>query len=310
MPSKGVAGYKNRLFMLPNLQDKEKDTLYIIGNGFDLYHNIKSKYRHFCSWLNLNDYENFVDDMEWFFLRLNYQQCNLWSNFENVLRTYDSQELYHQLRHKTEDVWNDEALRKSVEELSDIVKKIRPLMKEWASNIDIKHIPTECRLELSKESLFLTFNYTKVLENFYGIPESQICHIHGSIDDEEILTGHDITTAPHDVYAETDEEELPRKKIVEIMNTLNKNITNNIKKNSFFDTLQNISNIVVIGHSMSIIDIPYFHAVRTKVCPNSNWYFSIHDGQETRYINSFIENSSHNVNEKPLQMENCHLFKL
>lgn len=301
---------KNRLSMLPDFKNKEKETLYIIGNGFDLYHKVKSKYRHFCSWLNLNDHEDFVDDMEWFFFRLNHQQCNLWSNFENVLRTYDSQELYHQLRHKTDDVWDDEALTKSVQELNELVKKIRPLMKEWASNIDIKHIPPERRLELSEESFFLTFNYTKVLEDFYGIPESHICHIHGSIDNEEILTGHDYTTAPHNVYANTDEEERPRRKIVEIMNTLDKKVTNNIKTNPFFDTLQEISNIVVIGHSMSIIDIPYFHAVRTKVCPNSNWYFSIYDGQETRYINSFKENSSHYVCENPLQLENCHLFNL
>lgn len=122
--------------MLPKILGKEKETLYIIGNGFDLYHGAKSKYRHFCSWLNLNDHEDFVDNMEWFFQRLNYQQCSLWSNFENVLRAYDSQELYHQLRHKTEDVWNDNALEVSVEELNNVINNIRPLMKEWASHIN------------------------------------------------------------------------------------------------------------------------------------------------------------------------------
>ena len=105
-----------------NLHGKEKQTLYIIGNGFDLYHGAKTKYRHFCSWLNLNDHEDFVDTMEWFFTGLNYRQCNLWSNFENVLRNYDSQELYQQLRHKTDDVWDDNALDKTVKEFRDLVK--------------------------------------------------------------------------------------------------------------------------------------------------------------------------------------------
>ena len=296
--------------MFPNLKGKEEETLYIIGNGFDLYHGAKSKYRHFCSWLNLNDHEDFVDDMEWFFLRLNYQQCSLWSNFENVLRTYDSQDLYHQLRHKTDDVWNEEALNKSVEEFDKLVSDIRPLIKEWAKNINIQNLSPKHRLELSKESLYLTFNYTKILEQYYGIPENKICHIHGSIDDEEILTGHDMSFTPLDVYADKDEEERPRRKIVEIMNKLDKSIKRNIQKRSFFNTLQDISNIVVIGHSMSTIDIPYFHAVRTKVRPNSNWHFSIHEGQETKYIYSFIKDSSHYTCTNPLQEKNCYLFKL
>lgn len=292
--------------MLPKILGKEKETLYIIGNGFDLYHGAKSKYRHFCSWLNLNDHEDFVDNMEWFFQRLNYQQCSLWSNFENVLRAYDSQELYHQLRHKTEDVWNDNALEVSVEELNNVINNIRPLMKEWASHINIQRISP--KLELHKDSFFLTFNYTKVLENVYKIPENQICHIHGSVDDKEVLTGHDTTLSPYNVYADTDAEERPRRKIVEIMNKLDKNIERNIKETPFFDSLQDISNVIIVGHSMSIIDIKYFYAVRAKIRPNANWYFSIHDGQEKKYIDSFIENSSRYTCTNPVNKKNCNLF--
>ena len=63
--------------MLSTLQGKEKETLYIIGNGFDLYHGVKSKYKHFYCWLNLNDHEEFVNEMEMFFPRLEISSCYL-----------------------------------------------------------------------------------------------------------------------------------------------------------------------------------------------------------------------------------------
>ena len=35
------------------------DTLYIIGNGFDRHHDIKSRYWDFKEWLNINNYPLF-----------------------------------------------------------------------------------------------------------------------------------------------------------------------------------------------------------------------------------------------------------
>ena len=295
------------LVNIPNFRGEESHTLYVIGNGFDLRHDIKSKYRHFCSWLNLNDYESFVDDMEWFFSHLDYRQCTLWSNFENVLKTYDTQEIYDKLRHKTEDVWNEEALENSVKELRDLTHRIRPLMKKWAQNIDIKKQPLN--LFLSPQSLYMTFNYTEVLEEIYHIPESKICHIHGSVNSEEVLAGHNKTRFPYDIQAKTDEEERPRRKIVEIMNDLDKRIEQNIKEMPFFDTLQEISNVVVIGHSMSSIDRRYFTEIRNRVLPNSKWFFSTYDGSEKMNRDSFLEESKSIYITKPISTENVRLFK-
>ena len=48
----------------PDLKNQEKRTLYIIGNGFDLFHGIDSKYEDFYYWLNSNRHKDFVRDFQ------------------------------------------------------------------------------------------------------------------------------------------------------------------------------------------------------------------------------------------------------
>ena len=51
--------------MLSTLQGKEKETLYIIGNGFDLYHGVKSKYKHFyCLVLEIEEIKELFEVKE------------------------------------------------------------------------------------------------------------------------------------------------------------------------------------------------------------------------------------------------------
>ena len=50
-----------------DLMSGDNNTLYFIGNGFDLFHKgVKSKFIHFYSWLNLKDeeHEKFASNME------------------------------------------------------------------------------------------------------------------------------------------------------------------------------------------------------------------------------------------------------
>ena len=58
--------------------------LYIIGNGFDLAHGIKSSYWNFREWLVLNKY-NLVGMMDIFFSN----QRDVWSSIEQALGEYD-----------------------------------------------------------------------------------------------------------------------------------------------------------------------------------------------------------------------------
>ena len=58
-----------------------------------------------------------------------------------------------------------------------------------------------------QDSIFINFNYTKTLENLYGINQSNILHIHGCIDKyEDLILGHGKS---HEEIVALNEEELP-----------------------------------------------------------------------------------------------------
>jgi hypothetical protein len=56
------------------------DRLIIIGNGFDLYHGIKSSYYNFKEYLYNNSHINFLISIEKYI-----PSDELWSNFEQAL---------------------------------------------------------------------------------------------------------------------------------------------------------------------------------------------------------------------------------
>lgn len=62
-------------------------TLYIIGNGFDLFHGVKSLYRDFRIFLDQNNQQVLLSIEKYF------QKDELWSNFEAALANLDTEKL-------------------------------------------------------------------------------------------------------------------------------------------------------------------------------------------------------------------------
>ena len=274
----------------PFLNGNEKNTLFIIGNGFDLYHGLLSKYKHFCCWLNLNGYEDFVNDMQTVFCKLNGNIDRLWCNFESALEKYDLSDIYSHYYRSPEDTlgnnkW-DIANNIVADKVQDVCDKIRPLMKEWALQIRIDQ--AEQKIELPKESFYLTFNYTLLLEKLYGIPTNHICHIHGCVNDNELITGHDLDKGIEIFGAKSDEEEFAKQKIIKTINALKKKQKQQyIKNEPFFLSLPPLSHVVVLGHSLSDVDLYYFGKILSFPNNETIWHFSIHSDNDKMYINRF-----------------------
>ena len=57
--------------------------LFIIGNGFDLWHNLPTNYKDFYQ-----QYREYLDQIEHYFPN-GLQEEELWSDFENVLGKFD-----------------------------------------------------------------------------------------------------------------------------------------------------------------------------------------------------------------------------
>ena len=275
----------------PFLKDGEKNTLFIIGNGFDLYHGALTKYKHFCCWLNLNGAENFVTEMQQVFHKLDGKVDSLWSNFEEALGYYDIDNIYSYYYKNPDDSLGvnkyEIASNKVADSVRGLCNKIRPKIKEWASKIPLNDI--EQKFELSPQSWYLTFNYTKLLENIYGIATGHICHIHGCIDDsEEVITGHDQSFIRPDYNAQSDEEERAKEKIKDILYAYYKDQKKQIDKNeTFFLSLPEIKHIVVIGHSLADIDLAYFGKILSMASPEAIWHFSYHSEDDRKRVGKF-----------------------
>ena len=278
---------------LPNFCGNEENTLFIIGNGFDLAHGIMSKYKHFYCWLVLNGYEDYADCLQEMFPKLDKRTDFLWSNFESALEDIDLQFLFKKYVPYPNDVWDGNEWNKNISlgsnHVKDVIDRIPLLLKEWASNINIDVNPIFPTL--SPESKYLTFNYTLTLENVYNIPEENICHIHEKITSKsDLIIGFDSPKFINNHPAEIDDEERAYAQFTKLQNTLVKPKLQQIEKyRSFFSSLSNINTIIVIGHSLSWVDLRYFSEIKRSIIGNAKWYFSTYQQEDYARVLSFVK---------------------
>lgn len=192
--------------------------LFVIGNGFDLDHNLLTRYADFHNYLRIaypNASEEFAcvptfqtdhhgeevcdeDEIAGYLMNLfSRTDGDEWSHFEAALGYLDFEEDFSKLspqydrdgdRNLFHEAYNNEDL---ATELVKCIPHIQRLFSEWIKAIDISPAalkPSFTRL-IQPDDVFLTFNYTKVLEKIYGIPKSRICHIHG-VQGEKLIFGH------------------------------------------------------------------------------------------------------------------------
>lgn len=80
-------------------------------------------------------------------------------------------------------MWNDAQIEVE-QSLDGLYSDLRSCFRNWILQLNSPR--EDKKIELIREgSRFLTFNYSKTLENMYGVPSAQILHIHGCIDDNE-----------------------------------------------------------------------------------------------------------------------------
>ncbi len=286
---------ENMKYMFPDLEGKEYNTLYIIGNGFDLFHGLNTSYLGFYCWLIEKGHMSFVSMMERIFPRLieNKRENLLWSDFESALGSYNLEYIHKEFGPKKEQSEVDYDLQEQASvKIRPTLNNINILLKEWAIDRSNKiEISKETnKLQLPKESFYLSFNYTTVLEELYKIPENNVLHIHGSAmkPEDQLIVGH--KTVPVGIEC----DDVNKKKSLElIMNEMQKFykqtseiISNNSEK---FDRLKDVDRVVVLGHSLSKIDMPYFNKVIETIKEDSHWHFSAHDVKGIANVHNLIK---------------------
>ena len=156
--------------------------------------------------------------------------------------------------------------------------------RDWIFALDITRIRPKFKL-YQGNSLFLSFNYTKVLEQVYGIPAPSVNHIHGvaETDLSSIKVGHGRTDREIDEMfdSENDIESEACEEVKDLVKGWRKDTASIIQQNSrFFDALHDVGEVFVLGHSMASVDMPYFRRVKECVQPGTVWTMSVYDERD------------------------------
>lgn len=296
--------------------------LYIIGNGFDLHHGINSSYKEFQEWM----YENNPDIIEKVDEIYGICDNEWWSDFENQLASLDairySSEIASENRPDlTSDhcdrMWTDAQVEVE-NQLEELYSELRKYFHEWIMQLIPPLASRKIKL-ITQDSIFINFNYTKTLENLYGINPHNILHLHGCVDeDEDFVLGHgksyeeldslnteELPVPPEDLdeyelsqfYEEQSNsyefhEQLARQAAISGVASQRKPVNDIIKKNeSFFNSLFDISNIHVYGLSLSEVDIPYLKHI-LSIASSAKWEFSDYNGLNHDKINCFCKTNN------------------
>jgi hypothetical protein len=254
--------------------------LYIIGNGFDLWHGLPTKYSDFYEFVGseLSELEEYVC--------FEYTDGTAaWSNFEADLGSFDWGAFYSY--HDNAPPASDDSFKPSMlfgveddlrEHANELINNIQLYFREWIGSVDINKVRRQFNF-ISTEK-FISFNYTSLLQDVYGIDDHRVFHIHGSANGSgDLIFGHgnSMEKEPEwDAFGDsnrtmyTDAEEEAKRPIYELKKPVDKILDSN---REYFESLRDVDVVVVIGHSINDVDLPYFARI-AKITNDIKWIVS------------------------------------
>lgn len=188
--------------------------LFIIGNGFDIAHELPTSYEDFRKYLILSyapgyhkqmrmpqpldrniypDGAEFVNkkDLITFILELYDIMCenkNTWGDLEEQTGNIPYEEWLNKSDLRADDEnggikesWTRDNFEIMAKNIRFAIPLVAGLIEEWISTINVTKAHSDQFQQLVNvdKDLFLSFNYTLTLEKIYQISPNNICHIHG-----------------------------------------------------------------------------------------------------------------------------------
>lgn len=290
----------------PNISPYHKDTLVIIGNGFDIWQGLHTDYSEFQSYylkhrdeilkklrikkrvIQYEDGETIcVSDVELIYgnpFDPGELDETFWHTFEASLDNLDAQQLNLYFGK------DRRGLREMKRSIRDANRILREAFCRWIATISIE--PIEQDFRFGDNCIFINFNYTDTLSKRFHVKESDEFHIHGeAADKKSIIFGH--TSHPQ-------EPEYALYKfggrfrglyfVDKILYETDKHAEENIKMLCMFLAMchgmmpEEIKQVYVLGHSMGLSDIEYFDFLvnatsvhRTESAQNESEFSEIAD---------------------------------
>ncbi len=265
--------------------------LFIIGNGFDLAHILKTSYGDFRDYIEEEDwsYLEALENMYGFCIdsKKEWVKEYLWKDFETNLSAIDETRIIEvgeniDLGLEGGDIGCEDTLNEYWEEQYRFIERLNEFVKSWIKQLDISTTRKTDRINEDTNGLFITFNYTLLLEEIYGVEDYDILHIHGSISDNDSdpVIGH----GDKEKIIEMNEiskdagEKFEEKKcsiygaVANYYERTLKDVQDFIRWNSgFFSRLNSVDEIFIIGHSLGDVDMPYFREIKKNVGEDTTW---------------------------------------
>lgn len=275
--------------------------LFILGNGFDLHHNLPTKFRDFKSFVKSSEPDVFeavdkylpVDDS--------------WSDLESALAYLDYDHVFEDnsgfLVSYGADDWSDAYHHDFQYEVGQVSERLSSGLVEalhnWLTTVTESLYYTNCKklLPLTNHDCFITFNYTHVLRDIYSVDDAHVFHVHGSLEcgSDGIVLGHDWDPKNGDRVQISNPEDADTRSIeaTQIINELFKStfkpsdqiIRDNI---GIFESIGKYDEIYILGHSLNDVDLPYLEVIEANSKSNTNWFISYLTDSDKLRVEEFV----------------------
>lgn len=317
--------------------------LYIIGNGFDLYHGLDTRYQSFAKYLAKKDYEVYELILTYYGLPdisvdpITDDEYAAWATFELALADLDYKQVLDDhsdlIANPGAEDFRDRDWHTYQIEMEMIIEKLTYRLianfNDFILNVNYPNNIDDKKIKILPQSIFLNFNYTDTLERYYNINKNAICYIHNKAkaNDNNIILGHGTDPVnfiekdpepPENLSEEELEQwrdymsdqydysyESAKSEILSYYTKAFKNTENIINQNSdFFKKLSNVENIYVLGHSISEVDIKYFETVVKTVKKDANWFVTYYsDYERKKHLDTLMNLGIKSQNLTQLKME-------
>jgi len=265
-----------------------KDTLIIIGNGFDIWQGLDTGYDKFQKFylahrdeimrkLHIRKHvfrdedgrETAISDVELIYGNPFEPQLldnEFWSTFEASLDKLDSEQLNMFFGKDNKGL---REMNKSIRNASQI---LREAFCSWIATIVIDE--KDAGYRFGDNCLFINFNYTDTLQKRFQVKDRNVYHIHGEASDKDsIIYGHSShPQMPEDMLYRLGGRFRGLYFIDRILYETDKHVAENIQSLCMFLALhaamsEEIKDVYVLGHSFGLPDLEYFTflAEATKV---------------------------------------------
>ena len=262
------------------------EKLYIIGNGFDIHHGLKTRYKDYKAYLKQKD-SQIVQDFDKFLEGYDIDEKNNiedWSKLEEYTKFIYRIDL-RQILDDSIDVSETNIEKPSYwhevpffcQEHSKWITGLKSYVNEWIKQIDYTDAKIDPELPIDTTATYINFNYTETLQVLYDVPESNVFHIHGKGGAGEIVFGNNCP--PDDEIrssiiqtSDSEDDDLRISQGIDILNSeLEKSKCYYKKSNEIilryrhlFETIDECRELVIMGFSFGPEDLCYIHKIVEK----------------------------------------------